>query len=144
MAKDETATQELRKIYQAMNKFRNNLHRKDLDYTCQISINTATKKVAYAVSMTAPANGLAPIMFIADNFADLLAQIKAATKNINYDEVEKAYHKAQILACENTIKGHEERLAELELPKEERGKKVVEGTKEKPKKEEASEQDSKS
>lgn len=125
-----TATEELNKIYRAMAKLKNNLHRADLDYTCQVSINTATQKITYAVSMTAPAEGLAPIMFLADTAEDLLTKIKTATKHINYDEVEKAYHRAQIVACENTIKGHEERLQELDLPEEERGEKVKEPTKE--------------
>lgn len=133
MAK-QTATEELKKIYRQTEKLRNNLHRADLDFTVQISISTAQPgKINYAISMTAPANGLAPIMFIANSADELLTQVKAATKNIDYDAVERAYHKAQITAAENTILGHKERLAELELPEEERGRKVVEGTKELPK-----------
>lgn len=141
MAKTETATQELHKIYRAMAKLKNNLLRADLDYTAQISESTSQPgKISYGVTMTPPATGLAPIYFLADNCDDLLKQIKAATKHIDYEEVEKAYHRAQILSCENTKKGHEERLAELEQPEEERGTKVKEPTKERP----ADEQDSKS
>lgn len=134
MAKVESATQELKKIERLTQKLKNNLHRADLNFTCQISLRSqAPGVVKYAVSMTAPAEGLAPLMFIGDNYEDLAAQLKSAIKNIDYDLVEKKYHEAQITNAENTIEGHKERLKELELPEEERGRKVVEGTKELPK-----------
>lgn len=133
MAKQETSEQELKKIYKLANKLRNKLHRADINFICQIHIRSQEPdKLSYAVSMSSPAEGLAPIMFLAQNYADLEVQLKAAVKDIDYDEVERAYHRAQILACENTKKGHEERLAELDKPVEERGTKVVEGTKERP------------
>lgn len=95
----------------AMVKLRNKLKRVDLNYTIQVSVNsTQPTKLSYAAQMSPPAEGLAPVTFIADSGEELIAKIKEATKHINYGEVEKAYHKAQIEACKRTIEIHEDRL----------------------------------
>jgi hypothetical protein len=70
--------------------------------------------------MTAPANGLAPVTFIAKTPEELIIKIKAATKHIDYDAVEVAYHEAQIEACKRTILGHEERVSVLKGDKQEK------------------------
>lgn len=104
-------TTELKKIEKALLKLRNKIKRADLDYTVQISINsTDPGTVTYAAQLTSPARGLAPVTFIKSSAEELIADIKAATKELNYDEIEKAYHEAQIEACKRTIEGHEERI----------------------------------
>lgn len=113
-------TQNLQKIEELVVKLINKQPRKDLDYTVQASVNsTHPKKVTYAVQITPPAEGLAPVTFIKDSVDELCEAIKAATKHIDYKEIEKAYHKAQIEACKRTIIGHEERIAKLDEPEEE-------------------------
>ena len=113
MAKD--TNQILREVEKQAVKLINNLHRSDLDYTVQSSVSSTDPTVIrYALQITAPANGLAPITFIGDTADELLEKIKVAVKKINYKAVEIAYHKAQIEACKRTILGHEERIKEVE------------------------------
>lgn len=110
MAKDIYAAQ-LEKIEKVAYKLRNNMKRADIDFTVQVSRNTADPGTTrWALSMTAPANGLSPIVFIAYSPEELIEQIKSATKNIDYKAVEIAYHNAQIDACNRTIQGHQERI----------------------------------
>jgi hypothetical protein len=115
--------QELRKVEKAMVKLRNKAKRADLNYTVQVSINsTDPTKMAYAAQMTAPAEGLAPVTFISyESFDDLLSKIKTATKGIDFEEIEKAYHAAQIEACERTIAFHKDRVARIDNPEAEDG-----------------------
>ena len=113
----------LKSAEKAIVKLRNKLKRVDLNYTVQISINsTDPTRVAYAAQMTPPAEGLAPVTFISyESMEDLVKKIKLATEHIDYTEVEKAYHAAQIEACERTIQGHRDRLEVLESDGEEDG-----------------------
>lgn len=110
MAKD-IFDAELKKIEKVVLKLRNKMKRADIDYTVQLSRNSADPgKIRYAVSMTAPANGLAPVVFIADTSEELIKQVKESAKNIDYAAIEIAYHEAQIKSCERTIIGHQERI----------------------------------
>lgn len=114
-----TAKEELQKAERAINKLRNKIKRADLDYTVQISISSVDPaKVRYAAQMTPPAQGLAPVTFIKDSAEELIEAIKAATKHIDYEQVEIAYHKAQMEACDRTKQGHQDRINEILKPKE--------------------------
>lgn len=112
---------DIRKAEKAVVKLRSKLKRVDLNYTVQVSVNsTDPTKMAYAAQMTSPAEGLAPITFISyESIDDLVEKIKLATKGIDYKEVEKAYHAAQIEACHRTIAFHNERLETIDAPEEE-------------------------
>jgi hypothetical protein len=104
-------------VERAIVRLRNKVGRSDLDYTVQVSISSTDPTVlSYAAQMTAPANGLAPVTFIEKTPEELIKKIREATKHINYDEIEKAYHKAQIEACHRTIQGHQDRITELDPP----------------------------
>lgn len=117
--KDVIADQ-LRKAERATVRLRNKQSRADLDYTVQVSISSVDPTVVrWAMQMTPPAEGLAPITVIALTPEDLIEKIKSYTKHIDLEDIEKAYHKAQIEACKRTITGHEERIKELENPKSE-------------------------
>lgn len=112
--------EDLQKIEKAMVKLRNKAKRSDLDYTVQISISSADPQVVrYAAQMTPPAEGLAPVTFIEHDTESLVNKIKLATKGINYEEIEKAYHSAQIDAAKRTIAHHEDRVYRIENPEEE-------------------------
>ena len=114
MAKDIFA-KELEKVEKVAHKLRNNMKRADIDFTVQVSRNTADPGTTrWALSMTAPANGLSPIVFIAYSSEELIKQIKESIKNIDYQAVEIAYHNAQIEACNRTILGHKERIELIE------------------------------
>lgn len=110
-----TTQKDLRDIEKAVVKLRNKLKRVDMNYTVQISISsTDPTKVVYAAQTTPPADSLAPLTFVADNAADLIQKIKTTTKAVDFKAVDKAYHEAQIQACERTILGHEEYIKGLE------------------------------
>lgn len=112
-----TPAEELKKIEKATVRLRNKIKRADLDYTVQISIaSTDPTVLRYAAQLTSPAKGLAPITFISLSVDDLVKKIKEATKHLNYDEVEIAYHKEQIEACKRTITGHEEAIEAIKNP----------------------------
>lgn len=105
----------LRKIEKLVVKLRNKMKRADLDYLVQISIDsTQPAHINYAASITSPAKGLAPVAWVKDSAEELIEAVKLATKGIDYDAIEKAYHEAQIEACKRTILGHEERIKEME------------------------------
>lgn len=110
-----TTDQDLEKIEKVAYKLRNNMRRADIDFTIQASRNTTDPGITrWALSMTAPANNLAPIVFIALTPEDLIKQIKGSIKNLDHAAVEKAYHQAQIDACERTIAGHKERIETID------------------------------
>lgn len=124
-----TTQTELKNIEKAVVKLVNKIKRADSDYTIQASINSTDKTVVrYAAQITTGANGLMPLTFISLTSSELIDKIKEATKNLDYDVVEKAYHEAQIVACKRTIQGHEDRIQEIENPTEVESKEVVENT----------------
>lgn len=114
----DTTLTKLKQAEKALVKLRNKIKRADLDYTVQVSISsTDPQTVVYAAQMTSPANGLAPVTFLSNTSPeDLIEKIKEATKHIDYDAVEIAYHKAQMEACDRTKQGHEERINQIENP----------------------------
>ena len=115
-----TAREELQKAEKAIVKLRNKIKRADLDYTVQISISSVDPtKIRYAAQMTPPAQGLAPVTFIKDTADELVEAIKSAAKHIDYEQVEIAYHKAQMEACDRTKQGHQDRIDEILKPKDE-------------------------
>jgi hypothetical protein len=125
----KTYEAQLREIDKQAKKLKNALKRSDLDYTVQISMNSAQPgEINYALSMTAPAAGLAPIMYITHNYEDLLALIKTSQKKFDPIGVERAYHEAQIDACEKTIQGHKERLEDMDKEGEEQVEETTENT----------------
>lgn len=113
----ETTTTHLRKAEKLMLKFKKQLKRADLDYTVQASISSVDpSNIRFAAQIAPPAAGLEPVTFIAATGDELIEKIQNAIKNIDYTEVEKAFHAAQIEACQRTINFHNERIAELSLP----------------------------
>lgn len=128
MAKLDT---ELKKIEKATIKLINKIKRADADYTVQASISSTDKTVVrYAAQVTTGARGIMPLTFISLTPEELIDKLKEAAKDLNYDAVEKAYHEAQIKACERTIDGHKERIEEIENPpeKEEEPEEEIEPT----------------
>lgn len=116
----DKTVKDLREIEKYVVKLRKNFKRVDLDYTVQVSINsTDPKRVVYAMQMTPPANGLAPVTMIADSAAELVKRLKISIEHMDHKAVEIAWHEAQILSCENTKKGHEERIADIKKEDEE-------------------------
>jgi hypothetical protein len=120
---DKQIVSDLRNIEKKLVKLRKNFKRIDLDYTVQVSISsTNPRKVVYACQMTPPADGLAPITFIADTAEQLMQILDEAIKKFDDKKVEISYHEAQIVASKNNIVRHEEIIAELKGEGEKDGK----------------------
>lgn len=111
---------DLQKMERAIVRLRNKQNRSDLDYTVQISISSVDPGIVrFAAQLTAPAQGLQPVTFIGDSAVEITEQIKEYTKTFDDKKIEKAYHAAQIKACNRTIKFHEERIDAIDNPTEE-------------------------
>lgn len=111
---------ELKESRNLVNKIIKNLNRNDLDWTVQISISSVRPDmVNYCCQIEAPANGLQPITWVCDSYEKLRDSLKVAVKGLNPEEVEKAWHKAEIERAEALIKYHKESLEkdEKELEK---------------------------
>lgn len=111
----------LRKVEKLLVKTKKKIGRFDLDYTVQASINsTKPKAVAYAAQLTPPSPNLAPITFISHTGTeDLMKQVSAFLEDVDQDKVEIAYHEAQIVACNNTIKAHQDMIEKVKNKKQE-------------------------
>lgn len=112
---DDNIPQSLKKIEVATVKLIKKLpKRPDVDYTVQVSINsTRPKHVDWAVQITPPAQGLAPITLIGSTPESLIERLKEYEGAIDYDLVETAWHNAQIKSAERTIEFHKERIERI-------------------------------
>ena len=106
---------DLKKARTLVNKIIKNLKRSDLDYTIQASISSVhPDKISYCAQIEAPANGLAPITFVKDSWAELEKALTKAEKELDVEAVEKAYYASEIKRAEEKRKFFEEKLMELE------------------------------
>lgn len=106
---------ELKKARMLVNKIVKNLGRADIDWTIQVSISSVhPEKLAYCAQIEAPANGLAPITWVKDSWAELEEALKKAEKDLDPEAVEKAYLASEIKRAEEKKKFFEEKLMELE------------------------------
>ena len=70
---------ELKSARTLVNKIVKNFKRSDLDWTVQISINsTRPDRVNWCAQIEAPANGLQPITWIKESYAELEEALKTA------------------------------------------------------------------
>lgn len=105
---------ELKSARTLVNRIVKNFNRNDLDWTVQVSINsTRPERVNWCAQIEAPANGLQPLTWVKESEKELLEALKLAEKGLNQDEVDKAYHEAEIARAEALIKYHKEAIEEL-------------------------------
>lgn len=108
----EKQLQSARKL---VNKIVKGLGRNDLDWTCQVSINsTRPERVNYCCQIEAPANGLQPITWIKESWEELEEALKIAAKGLDQKAVEKAYLESEIQRANEKIKFYEDSLKQLE------------------------------
>ena len=106
---------ELKSARMLVNKIVKNFKRNDLDWTVQISINsTRPDRVNWCAQIEAPANGLQPITWIKESYAELEEALKIAGKALDQNAVDKAYHEAEIARAEALIKYHKEAIESAE------------------------------
>lgn len=98
-----------------VNKIVKNFGRNDLDWTVQVSMNsTRPDRVNYCCQIEAPANGLEPVTWVCETWEELEDQLKAASKKLDREAVDKAWHESEIARAEALIKYHKEELAKDE------------------------------
>lgn len=104
---------QLKSARNLVNKIVKNFKRNDLDWTVQVSINsTRPELVNYCCQIEAPANGLEPI-----TWEELEIQLKEASKKLDREAVDKAWHESEIARAEALIKYHKEELDKQNKPK---------------------------
>ena len=108
----------LRKIEVRLFKLIKKLKSGRLDYTVQVSIHSLRPThVSWAAQVTEPAEGLAPLGFIADSAEQLLEQIEDFEKNNDRNKVEIAYHEAQVGNAKKAIDAHKEAIKQIKKGK---------------------------
>jgi len=106
---------EMKKARNLVNKIVKKFNRNDLDWTVQVSINsTRPERVNYCAQIEAPANGLQPLTWVKESFAELEDALKIAEKGLDQDAVDRAWHEAEIQRAESLIKYHKDAIAELD------------------------------
>ena len=118
MAKTKSLENENKKFTEArklVNKIVKSIGRNDLDWTIQISMNSVRpESMAYCCQIEAPANGLQPLTWVCESWDELISKLEIASKGIDQDAIQKAWHEAEIKRCQSLIKYHEEALKEPE------------------------------
>ncbi len=110
---------QLKSARNLVNKVIKNLKRSDLDWTVQVSINSTRPDIVnYCCQIEAPANGLEPVTWVCNSWDELLNSLEMATKELNQEAVEKAWHESEIARAEALIRYHKESL-EKDIEKEE-------------------------
>lgn len=105
----------MKKARNLVNKIVKKFNRNDLDWTVQVSINsTRPERVNYCAQIEAPANGLQPLTWVKESFAELEEALKIAEKGLDQDAVDRAWHEAEIQRAESLIKYHKDAIAELD------------------------------
>lgn len=85
----------------------------NLHYSAQISRSDDNENIYYAVQITGFSDVLHPVTFLDKDRDIVLESLKAFTKELTYDTVEKNYHEAQIIACKETIAYHKEQIKKM-------------------------------
>lgn len=91
-----------------------------LDYSVQFSVSSLEPKVvkyAFMINGTKKEVRVEPQSF--ENFDTALKVAEGMLTEVNAVELEKTFHESRINTFKNTIKQHEDRLEQLNNPKEE-------------------------
>jgi hypothetical protein len=112
---------QLRKIYKILEKIAKKLGREDAIFSAQkgVSSDKGDNFLIYAAMINAPRAGLEPITFADVTGAGLIEKLqKFLDEKIDVDQVEIAYHEAQILANERSVEFHKEKIEAIKNPPE--------------------------
>ena len=96
-----------------VNRILKNLGDSTLEWTLQVSENTANPgKITYAC-MIHVSDRLEPLVWTCDSWEELLEKLEKASKELNKDMVQVAYFEGEIKRCERLKKYYEEKIAEI-------------------------------
>lgn len=111
----ENENKNFSKARKLVNTIIKNIGRADIDWTIQVSMNSVRpEKMAYCCQIEAPANGLQPLTWVCESWDELMSKLEIASKGIDKDAIQKAWHEAEIKRCQSLIKYHEDALKEPE------------------------------
>lgn len=97
-----------------INKILKQLGDATLDWTIQVSENSVNPgKTNYCAMVHTPSDRLEPISWVCDSWEELLSELEKASKELNLDLVDIAYHKSEIERCERLSKYHNEKIKEI-------------------------------
>lgn len=113
-----TAKEQLLKLEKLAKKVINkSLKNRTLDYTVQITTSSLeTGVLKYAAQITAPADGVQPIIFVCNSYKELEESLKLAAQELNKTKVEVAFHENRINTFKTRIEQHESRIKVLNDP----------------------------
>lgn len=98
-----------------INKIIKKIGRADIDWTIQVSTSSIhPERLVYCAQIESPANGLAPLTWVKNNWKELVEALEQAEKDLDQETVEKAYYASEIKRAEEKKKFFEEKLMELE------------------------------
>lgn len=112
----------LRKAHKLLRKIVKKLGRKDLHFSAIISVSASRPGdiVTYGAHIDAPRDGLAPLTFGAVDKDEFLGYLKDFLDNkIDEDDVERAWHEAQIKENERSTDYHQAQIDKIDNPKPE-------------------------
>lgn len=96
-----------------INKILNNLGDSSLDWTLQVSENTANPgKITYGC-MIHVSDRLEPLVWTCESWDELLEKLKKASKELNEDMVQIAYFQGEINRCDRLKHYYEEKIKEV-------------------------------
>lgn len=96
-----------------INKILRNLHDGSLDWTTQVSENSANPgKVTYSC-MIHVSDRLEPLTWVCDSWDELLEKLDKAVEELNKDLVTVAYYQGEVARCERLRKYYEEKISEI-------------------------------
>ena len=114
---------ELRKNLKAIQKeiiaILKKLKKPSLDYDIRFGLSgMRPDMIEYSVWIQPPAERINRLSWIGKDYDDLISQLQAFKNGTDDVDVEIAYHGAQISACNETIKHHENEIEKLKKEKE--------------------------
>ena len=122
---DTELTKNLKALQKEVVAILKKLKKPGLDYNIQFALDSLRPNmVEYTVWIQPPAERINRLSWIGKDFDDLMAQLKKFENDTDDLDVEIAYHGAQIYACEETIKHHNEEIEKLKKEQEERNANV--------------------
>lgn len=117
---DKDLSSNLKVLQKEVREILKKLKKPGLDYNIQFALDSMRpSSVAYTVWIQPPAERINRLSWIGKDFDDLLKQLKEFREGTDDIDVEIAYHGAQIEACKETIKHHEDEIVKLEESRKE-------------------------
>lgn len=111
---DKDLHQVLKEMRKIVTKITKNLKDVSLDYNVQFAIDSVhPDRYIYAAWIQPPNNRTSRIDFLAKSTKDLIDQMEKFSENVDDIAVEVVWHRAEIEACQETIKSHQERIDQL-------------------------------